>query len=502
MRQLLLLTTVWVTACSPDSAPLTSRTESSEIRGGTDVLFTDHFRQRHRNGLGPRWEVVSGSWHTDGRAVSDDDGGDRATARVQCGDCAVAADVIGSGATETSLFVRAPSLSSSDGYEVVLRDDGDLQILRVAGGFSSLLARGPSEIGALDEPATIGLQATGSGPVVLIARVNGARHLVVTDSAAGALLAPGWSGMRASDAGAVFDDFVLRQAVAPDCAPTHLADGTHIPGPIAVTGDFLYWADTRSAFASLHRMPRAGGPAEALAPVPGVGSNADVIRIVDLIVDELGVYWLLQLNSHGVPTSFLYRFSFADGSTQTLARGTNMQSLVRDGDTLYFTDVDGLSAIARTGGSPTHIADTPNGRIADARESLYVLGGGRIVRVRKTTGATTELVQGLTDPPVDIAAGRAGIFFIDGSSRLQTLDENGAPVVLHAAVSPFGFGFGRGRLLAVARDTVYFASEVGLARIHDDGSRFVPIGPGPTGIAVDATDVYFSDDDEVGFLCR
>src|SRR5206468_10121870 len=55
--------------------------------------------------------------------------------------------------------------------------------------------------------STIALSASGSGPVQLVASVNGVQKLSVTDSSASAITGPGTAGLWTSVAGIWFDDF-------------------------------------------------------------------------------------------------------------------------------------------------------------------------------------------------------------------------------------------------------------------------------------------------------
>jgi len=72
-----------------------------------------------------------------------------------------------------------------------------------------VLAQAASGVADLGSWTTIALRATGSGPVQLVASVNGVVKLTVSDAAASAIVAPGTAGVSTNIAGIPFDDFVV-----------------------------------------------------------------------------------------------------------------------------------------------------------------------------------------------------------------------------------------------------------------------------------------------------
>ena len=172
-----------------------------------DVLLQDDFARTERS-LGEAWQPLSGAWLTDGRGISDRDGGNLASTRVTCFDCRVEARVVGFGVRETALFLRGQGAGAQDRYEVVLRSNGAVQIRRWSGGSLATLAESASGIDVRDY-ATLSLQATGRSPVQLTAYVNGRALLTATDTGALALGQGGSAGLWTTHAGVVFDDFKL-----------------------------------------------------------------------------------------------------------------------------------------------------------------------------------------------------------------------------------------------------------------------------------------------------
>lgn len=184
--------------------------------GAEVLLFADDFNRQAR-ALGPNWQAT-GLWYTDGRAVSDLNGEDRATESVAtCADCRVEAEVIGFGVPDTAVFARERTNASGDRYQLSLRGNGALRLTRIIGGAATILGEAPSGLSSLSSPATLSLRVTGPGPVELIGTVNGAPRLFATDSSAQALTASGSAGMFTTIAGVVFDKFRLYgRTSAPD----------------------------------------------------------------------------------------------------------------------------------------------------------------------------------------------------------------------------------------------------------------------------------------------
>lgn len=198
-------------------ADLAARSDLAAPPAGS-LLFSDDFN-RNASSLGARWSVGAGTFYTDGRAVSDHSGGDRATENASaCSDCRVQVSVLGFGVAETGVFLRAPSAGSGDRYDFVLLSNAHVQIRRVRAGAITVLGDVLSGIAALDQPATLSLQATGTSPVTLVGRVNGLTRLSVSDGSAQAL-ASGWAGLSTTNAGVVFDDFALWSVAGSAASP-------------------------------------------------------------------------------------------------------------------------------------------------------------------------------------------------------------------------------------------------------------------------------------------
>jgi hypothetical protein len=117
-------------------------------------------------------------------------------------------------ALEAGLFLRG-SHAGSDRYDAILLRDGRLQIRRLLAGRPTVLAEVASGVADRTAFTLLALQATGAGPVQLVASVNGAPRLSATDASSAALPAAGHGGLWTYSAGVRFDDFAVRTAPAP-----------------------------------------------------------------------------------------------------------------------------------------------------------------------------------------------------------------------------------------------------------------------------------------------
>jgi hypothetical protein len=154
---------------------------------------------------------VSGAWFSDGRAISDSDGGNRALAdQARCAECTAAVSVISFGVREVGLVLR--QTAAGDRYELVLRSGVTLQLRRVRGGVTTVLAEGPSGAGPANGSVRLELAASGTAALSLTARVDGVTRLSSSDAAP---LGAGVAGLVSSSAGVPFDQFVVSGVSSP-----------------------------------------------------------------------------------------------------------------------------------------------------------------------------------------------------------------------------------------------------------------------------------------------
>jgi hypothetical protein len=172
-------------------------------------IFADDFSRRDRWGLGSAW-TVRGLWYVDGAlAVSDLDGEDLALASSsRCRDCQVEARVQHFSESEAGVVLRAQGNSR---YTLVSLENGRIQVRREVGGRVTVLGEARSGLPNAQEPMTLTLSARGSGPVELVASVDGQVRLTVTDSSSNAIREPGLAGLITPIAGVWFDNFRVHQ---------------------------------------------------------------------------------------------------------------------------------------------------------------------------------------------------------------------------------------------------------------------------------------------------
>ncbi|MFL5346805.1 MAG: hypothetical protein ACJ8AT_18645 [Hyalangium sp.] len=171
-------------------------------------VFTDDFSRTTSRGMGDAW-AVTGLWYVDGtRAVSDLDGTDLALAtRSSCGNCSVEVRLQHFSQAEAGVFLRA---QGSARYTLVSLANKRIQVRRVVGNRVTVLGEASSGLSSSLEPMTLSLSVHGSGPVELVASVDGQARLTVVDSSNSALSQPGLAGVETPIAGVWFDDFQVR----------------------------------------------------------------------------------------------------------------------------------------------------------------------------------------------------------------------------------------------------------------------------------------------------
>ncbi|MDY7227662.1 sialidase family protein [Hyalangium rubrum] len=183
--------------------------EPEEPPAPGELIFREDFSRTSSRGLGEKW-TVRGLWFSDGkRGVSDLNGGNLALAQPShCRDCSVEARLQHFGADEASVALRAQGDAR---YTLVFRRDGRLQVRRELSGRITVLGEASSGVSSSREPVTLTLSARGSGPVELIASVDGQVRLTVVDSSSAALGEAGQAGLSTPKAGVWFDEFQVRR---------------------------------------------------------------------------------------------------------------------------------------------------------------------------------------------------------------------------------------------------------------------------------------------------
>lgn len=292
-----------------------------------------------------------------------------------------------------------------------------------------------------------------------------------------------------------------------DGGPTLIGLGQHVPGPVSVSGGYLYWIDTRSAYARVRRVPTAGGPVTDIADPGFISSSADLWDFPSLTADSARLYWVYDENDMGDQYARIYATPLAGGpvSTVVAVQGSWIVSLVRDGGTLFYSDGNGVWSVPTGGGPPVQLSSEGDGPLAQDSEHLYLAErrGPSLQRITKGGGRPTILAGGLARMPLALAVDEQRIYLVDEDGSLRGMAKNGGPMtVLHAA--PAGTRLERGALL-VQNGRVYWSSPEGLARVNSDGSGYTLLhADRANALAADATYVYWTSlsGDEIRRICQ
>jgi hypothetical protein len=252
---------------------------------------------------------------------------------------------------------------------------------------------------------------------------------------------------------------------------------------IALDATYVYWAGSSGLGGVVARVPKTGGAFEQVAmAMPETGQVA---------VDATSVYYSDLGGIHSVPHN----------GPPTLVALVSAPHFALSGAFLYWTDAAGVWKVPTGGGTPTQVVSvsTSPGPIAVVGSTIYWADGAGIMKVLVSGGPVT-MVGPWAMAPQGLAADDSWVAVAYPQLLLQvpTDPNSGAhPEILSDVGGPS----------AVAMDatTVYF-TENGF----NAGLQKVLIGSGPSvalaihgtaaseaGIAVDATDIYWSSDTSI-----
>jgi len=408
----------------PDAGPVDAGVPDAGVPDAgpaADVLFSDEFNRTgtDADALGSSW-AIKGRWYADQQAIADRDANDVATEiAASCADCQVSAQVTGNGVPQTAIFLRGVGTGATSRYQLNLRANGHVQIQRIVSGGSTVLVNVASGLTDLSAPATLSLSASGSGPVKLIATVNGRTVATTTDSSSAALTAAGYAGLYTRNSGVRFDHFVLStletdggsppDAGSPDAGPPDA--GTPDAGPPD--------AGTPDAGPPDAGTPYAGA-ADAGSPVTGVLFQ-DAFNRTGGDSAALGPNWTIS----GLWYTGQEAISDLDGTDLA------SENVARCGDCQ-------VSALA-TGFGVSHTAiflRAPT-TSASARYQLDLIANGHVQIQRVTAGGVTvlaDVASGISDPsaPATLALSAVGAgpvsltAFVNGHAVASATDSSGA----------------------------------------------------------------------------
>ncbi|MBS2029741.1 MAG: exo-alpha-sialidase [Deltaproteobacteria bacterium] len=419
---------------------------SALVCSATDggVLFSDTFSRTSTDSaaLGAQWST-QGLWYSQNEAISDLDGTDIAVEKVAtCSDGQVSASVIGFGVPHTAIFMRSTPTGSAR-YQLDLISNAHVQIQRVSGSSTTVLADVASGLSDLTVPATLSLSVTGTSPVQLVALLNGRQVASVTDTSASAITASGYAGLFTRNAGVVFDSFVLigasASSVAPDAGVSGVDAGPPDAGTVVVDAGFIVDA----------------GPRDAGAVVVDAGSIVDAgPRDAGSVIVDAGSIVDAGPRDAGAPDAGSSGILFTDAFSRTSTDSTGLGSQWNS-QGLWYSQNEAISDLDGTDIAVENVATCGDGQLSasvlgfgvahtaifmrstltgSSRYQLDLISNGH-AQIQRVSGGTTTVLA-------DVASGLSDL----GVPATLTLTATGtSPVQLVAFVN--------GRQIASATDS-------------------------------------------------
>jgi hypothetical protein len=273
----------------------------------------------------------------------------------------------------------------------------------------------------------------------------------------------------------------------PTAQPTFLAASPGLAWGLAVDATQVFWGIQESGPAM--RVPVAGGSA---APVGTTSAWTVAIDATDVYTAD-GSGNIVSCPKSGCP-----------GAPRIVATGAaSTMGIAVDATTVYWATLEGASILSapKAGGGPTTTLATGGWPYEVALDDTYVYwtdNDGPVWKVAKTGGAPIELANPTTVnsfQPMGIAVDGTNVYFETSDGKIWQVSKacGGAPIVLasDAGNEPWG--------LAVDDAAVYYASgTTGAVESVPIGGGCVtqlaqvPGDNGCIGVAVDASNVYFT----------
>ncbi len=175
---------------------------------------------------------------------------------------------------------------------------------------------------------------------------------------------------------------------------------------IAVRDERVYWVEhaapydeleggSRKPRGSLRVAPLAPPPRPRNDPTPPFGKRITTFTgAAQLALDDKHAFLAIHDDDRGgkAPSGAIMRVPLAGGQQRMLVPFADApQSLVLDGDHVYWVDAEGLGKVSKSGGKPTRIANVKGSRIAIDDTTIWVLERARVAKVAKADGTVTAL---------------------------------------------------------------------------------------------------------------
>ena len=203
-------------------------------------------------------------------------------------------------------------------------------------------------------------------------------------------------------------------------APVVLASAQTKPHGVVVDGSFVYWATVDSIL----KVPAGGGAATVIVreELPG-----------GLAVDAMNLYWVTMDQVRSVP--------LAGGAPVTLSSARSAVSIVLHGHDLYWKDSDTkrIMKMPASGGSAVQLSSdgkTLGGLAVDGTSAYWADPyGGTLTKVPVGGGPSTTLASGFMSTGAVATDGSNLYFTADGAVRKMSV-AGGAPVVVASGRTP------------------------------------------------------------------
>jgi hypothetical protein len=170
-------------------------------------------------------------------------------------------------------------------------------------------------------------------------------------------------GNSQADAPGVVDSRAGGDASVDAADPSVIATAANAVQDLLIDAMYLYWSEKNQ---KILRMPRDGGPMNAIVPAPASSGG----QIWHIAIDSSNVYWTDQ--GGGMPNAGGVYAAAIDGSGAPvlLANATGPLNLSVDGGYVYFTFQNGIARVSTSGGNRATLVQG-----TDSQTPILAFGG-------------------------------------------------------------------------------------------------------------------------------